>query len=33
MIQIRWTPEEEAELLRHVDATWPAGSFHACLSA
>jgi hypothetical protein len=27
----RWTPEEDAELLRHVDATWPAGGFHATL--
>ena len=28
----RWTPEEDAALLRHVDAVWPAGAFVAVLN-
>jgi len=31
MILKSWTPEEDAELLRYVDAAWPAGAFVAVL--
>lgn len=31
MILPRWTAEEDAELIRHVDPTWPNGDFVAVL--